>query len=163
MPDAANTPLAGLEDSLQAAQSLLQSRWRNLAVYAPIVQPRLFDAQAFIAALRTRLLQQPRARGRLLLPPASDWRRDCPRLAALLERLSALELRWPDPHQNAQRTEASHMFMVTDEMVLRHVDPQRGYGYFAQSDRRQAHELKGYFEDAWERAFRDAELRYVQL
>jgi len=71
-------PLAGLEESRRALLELLDGMRRTLHLYTPLVRPELYDDASVLAAIRNRVVGQPKIRFHLLLPPAREWRSDCP-------------------------------------------------------------------------------------
>ena len=80
--------LDGLDDSRRALLELLNGMRRTLHLYTPMVRPDLYDDPEVLDLIRARVVDQPKLRLHRVLPPAKEWRNDCPRLARLAERLT---------------------------------------------------------------------------
>jgi hypothetical protein len=95
--------LDGLDDSRCALLDLLGGLRRALVWYTPLIRPELYDDPDVLHAIRKRVVSQPKLRLHLVLPPAREWRGDCPRLARLSERLtSASAAAYPKPARNSR-------------------------------------------------------------
>lgn len=155
------TELSGGAASLDAALALIAAARRRLTVYTPALAVALYGAPALAVALRRAAVEQPRFQARLLLPPASQWRRDCAPLAALPARLGAFELRvWP-PHEPRDRPEYGLGFWIADDAgaLLCHDDPRRLYGRYRPRGGARARALLSFFDGVWAHAQPDRELR----
>lgn len=157
--------LDGLEDSLSALRAVLSDRaWNSLCWYTPYVRPSLYDAAELVSALRRRVVEQPRVQCRLLLPKALEWQRDCSRLVALIERLSALELRALPASEPRDRPEFSQAFLIVDDQALLHwTDPRRCIGYYAEQGGGRTRELAAFFAENWPKSQPEAEVRALRL
>ena len=94
------TTLDGVDDSRRAVLDLLDGMRRTLYLYTPLLRPELYNDTEVLSAIRTCVVNQPKVRLQLVLPPARDWRNGCPGLVRLGERLtSALVLRTPNRHE----------------------------------------------------------------
>ncbi len=164
-PATDSTPLDGLEDSRQAVIALINQSRHNLDSYIPYLDPRLFNDAEVIGALRTRIVTQPRISIRLLLPPAGNWRTQCPHLLQLLERLtSAITLRTLPKILPRDRPELAQSLMIADQGALMfHADPHRLIGRYTGQGSAQAKELRNFFMEFWEKGEPDLELRQLQL
>ncbi len=158
-------PLAGLEESRRALLELLDGMRRTLHLYTPLVRPELYDDASVLAAIRNRVVSQPKIRFHLLLPPAREWRSDCPGLVRLSERLTtALILRTPDREEIPDRPELGQAFAIADERaLLRFSDPRRLIGSYEPQPSERLKELRELFRMLWERAQPDPDLRRLGI
>lgn len=152
--------LNGLDDSRRALLDLLGGMRRTLLWYTPLVRPELYDDPDVLDAIRNRVVSQPKTRLHLVLPPAREWRSDCPRLVRLSERLtSALLLRTPNRPDVPDRPELSQAFAIADERaLLRFSDPRRLLGGYEPEPRERMRELLELFRLIWERSRPDPDL-----
>ena len=152
--------LNGLDDSRRALLDLLGGMRRALVWYTPLIRPELYDDPEVIDAIRNRVVSQPKSRLHLVLPPAREWRSDCPRLARLSERLtSALLLRTPNRPEVPDRPELSQAFVIADERaLLRFSDPRRLLGSYEPEPGERMKELLELFRLIWERSQPDPDL-----
>ncbi len=158
-------PLAGLEESRRALLELLDGMRRTLHLYTPLMRPELYDDASVLAAIRNRVVSQPKIRFHLLLPPAREWRSDCPGLVRLSERLTtALILRTPDRGETPDRPELGQAFAIADERaLLRFSDPRRLIGSYEPQPSERLKELRELFRMLWERAQPDPDLRRLGI
>jgi hypothetical protein len=162
--------LDGFEAAAEALAELLAGARRQIDWYSPVVAPNLYGDERVDAALRRAVLEQPRLRVRLLLPPVNGWRQHCPRLTELIERLSALELRVPGRRGDGDasgedRPEYGWGFVIADRRALLVlIDPQRGLGrYHPDGDGARGRSLQELFDTLWENARPDIELRKLGI
>lgn len=158
-------PLHGLDDSRQAALSLLDGMRRTLSVYVPVVRPELYNDAEVLAAIRNRVVSQPKIRLQLLLPPARDWRSACPGLARLSERLTTtLILRTPNRQEMPDQPELGQGFWIADDRALLHFsDPRRLLGRYQPEPNERTKELLDLFREVWNRAQVDPDLRHLGI
>lgn len=157
--------LNGPEDTQRALLDLVDGIQRSLHLYTPYVEPRLYNDNEVLDAIRAKIVERPRLRFQLLLPPAASWRRSCPRLLHLLERLSsAMELRTLGKNEPRERPEFAQEFMIADQTALLHLaDPRRCLGSHDQAAFGKARELLNFFTEIWEKSQPDPELRRLRL
>lgn len=157
--------LDGLDDSRRAWLDLLDGMRRVLYLYTPLVRPELYNDSDVLAAIRMRVVSQPRVRLHLLLPPARHWRNACPGLVRLSERLpSALILRTPNPEEMLDRPELGQAFAIADERVLlRFSDPRRLLGAYEPQPSERMKELLELFRRVWDRAQPDPDLQRLGI
>ena len=158
--------LDGLNDSRQALLDLLDGLRRTLYLYAPVVRAELYNDGEVLAAIRNRVVGQPKLRLHLLLPPARDWRNACPGLVRLGERLTtALILRTPNRHEQLpDRPELGQAFAIADERALLHFgDPLRLLGVYEPTPTPRMKELLGLFHELWNRSQADPDLRWLGI
>jgi hypothetical protein len=157
--------LTGLADTRQALLALLESMRRNLRLYTPYLDPRLFDDDQVLDTLRGRLITQPRLQGYLLLPPAGAWRSTCPRLRQLSERLSTrLQVRSLPADEIQDRPEFGQGFVLTNDSGLLHLaDPRSLSGSLTLQPSVRGRELLNFFIEFWEKSQPDPELRRLHL
>jgi hypothetical protein len=157
--------LDGLDDGRRALRELIDGMRRTLYLYTPLVRPELYNDPEVLAAIRNRVVSQPRVRLHLLLPPARDWRNACPGLVRLGERLTtALILRTPNQQETPDRPELGQAFAITDERaLLRFNDPRRLFGVYEPRPTEQMKELLELFVNVWSRAQADPDLRWLGI
>lgn len=158
-------PLEGLDDGRRALVEMLQNLRRTLYLYTPVVRPELYDDPKVLAAIRDRIVNQPRIRLHWLLPPAREWRSACPRLVQLSERLTtALVLRTPNREESPNRPELGQAFAIADEVsLLRFSDPRRLLGEYDAQPSERMKELLELFQTLWNRAQADPDLRRLGI
>jgi hypothetical protein len=158
-------PLNGLDDSRRALLDLLDGMRRTLCVYTPLLRPELYSDPDVLAAIRGRVVSQPKVRLQLLLPPARDWRNACPGLVRLGERLTtALILRTPNRHELPDRPELGQGFAIADDRTLLHFsDPRRLLGVYELQPTERVKELLELFREIWNRAQADPDLRWLGI
>ena len=157
--------LDGLDDSRRAWLDLLDGTRRVLYLYTPLVRPELYNDSSLLAAIRDRVVSQPKIRLYLLLPPARSWRNACPGLVRLSERLtSALILRTPNREETPDRPELGQAFAIADErMLLRFSDPRRLLGAYEPQPGERMKELLELFRMVWDRAQPDPDLQWLGI
>jgi predicted GNAT family N-acyltransferase len=157
-------PLDGIADSISAATTLIKSVRRQICIYTPYVQARFYNTSDVLTELRRCVVEQPRIRCRLLLPPASEWRRDNAHLAQLVEHLSALELRTLPSEEARERSELAHAFILGDHSnLLYHTDPRLCIGSCTYRGDGKTRHLLEFFNEFWERSLPDRELRSLGI
>jgi hypothetical protein len=157
--------LNGLEDTQCTIILLIKAIHRNLRFYSPNLDPRLFDDGEVLEAIRAKVIERPRTRFYLILPPAGDWRRACPHLLQLIERLSsALEARTLPPEEPRERPEFGQSFFIADDAKLVFLaDPRRFIGSYEPYSSAKSKELLNFFQEIWEKSQPDLELRRLRL
>ncbi|MCK7470324.1 MAG: hypothetical protein MZU95_05590 [Desulfomicrobium escambiense] len=157
--------LDGLDDSRRAFLGLLDGMRRMLYLYTPLVRPELYNDPEVLAAIRNRVVNQPKVRLHLLLPPARDWRNGCPGLVRLGERLTtALILRTPNRQESPDRPELGQAFAIADDRTLLHFrDPRRLLGIYEPQPTERMKELLELFREIWNRAQADPDLRWLGI
>ncbi len=157
--------LDGLDDSRRALLELLGGMRRVLYLYTPLMHPELYNDPDVLATIRNRVVNQPKVRFHLLLPPARQWRTDCPGLVRLSERLTtALILRTPNREEVPDRPELGQAFAIADErMLLRFSDPRRLLGTCELQPTERMKELLELFRILWDRAQPDPDLRRLGI
>lgn len=153
--------LNGLDDSRRALLDLIENMRRVLHLYTPLLRPELYNDPDILAAIRARIVNQPRIRFHLLLPSAREWRSDNPGLVRLSERLTtALILRTPNRSEIPDSPELGQAFAIADERaLLRFTDPRRLLGEYERQPSNQMKELLELFQMLWNRSQADPELR----
>ena len=138
---------------------------RTLYLYTPLVRPELYNDPEVLAAIRNRVVSQPKVRLHLVLPPARDWRNACPGLVRLSERLTtALVLRTPNREELPDRPELGQAFAIADERtLLRFSDPRRLLGLYEPQPSEHMKELLELFRTLWSRTQADPDLRWLGI
>lgn len=157
--------LDGLDDSRRALLELLEGTRRVFCLYTPLVRPELYNDPEVLAAIRNRVVSQPKVRFHLLLPPARGWRSDCPGLVRVSERLTtALLLRTPNREETPDRPELGQAFAIADERaLLRFSDPRRLLGTYQPQLSDRMKELLELFRMLWDRAQPDPNLQRLGI
>ena len=157
--------LNGLDDSRRALLELLEGTRRVFCLYTPLVRPELYNDPEVLAAIRNRVVSQPKVRFHLLLPPARGWRSDCPGLVRVSERLTtALLLRTPNREETPDRPELGQAFAIADERaLLRFSDPRRLLGTYQPQLSDRMKELLELFRMLWDRAQPDPNLQRLGI
>ncbi|MBK8753820.1 MAG: hypothetical protein IPL99_20195 [Candidatus Competibacteraceae bacterium] len=158
-------PLNGLEESRRALLELISGMRRTLYLYTPLVRPELYNDADVLAAIRDRVVTQPKVRFQLVLPSAREWRSACPGLARLAERLTtALLLRIPDRQELPDWPELGQAFAIADEQaLLRFSDPRRLIGEYVPQSSERMKELLELFRTIWDRSQPDPDLRVLNI
>ncbi len=161
----APTTLDGLDDSRHALLDLLGNLQRTVRLYTPLVRPDLYDDAEVLAAIRNRIVSQPKVRFQLLLPPAREWRSDCPGLVRLGERLtSALLLHTLDREDVPDQSELGQAFAIADDRaLLRFSDPRRLIGHYEPQPSERMKELLELFHRLWSRSQPDPYLQRLGI
>jgi hypothetical protein len=159
------TTLDGLDDSRRALLDLLGNLRRTLRLYTPLVRPDLYDDAEVLAVIRQRIVNQPKIRLQLLLPPARAWRSDCPGLARLAERLtSAMLLHTPNREEIPDQPELGQAFIIADDRaLLRFSDPRRLIGGYEPEPGERMKELLELFQGIWSRSQPDPHLQRLGI
>ncbi len=161
----ARVMLNGLDDSRRALLDVLGGMRRTLSLYTPILRPELYNDAEVLAAIRERVVTQPKVRFQLLLPPAREWRSTCSGLIRLSERLTtALLLRTPNRHELPDWPELAQAFLIADERaLLRFSDPRRLIGEYDPQPIERTKELLEMFRVVWDRAEPDPDLSRIGI
>ena len=159
------TALNGLDDSRRALLDMLAGMRRTLCLYTPLVRADLYDDAEILAAIRNRVVGQPRLRLHWVLPPAREWRNASPRLVRLGERLtSSLILHTPIPEERPDWPELSQAFAIADERSLLHFsDPRRLIGSYDPQPGERMKQLLELFRELWSRTQPDPDLQRLGL
>lgn len=159
------TTLDGLDDSRRALLDVLNNLRRTLRLYAPLVRSDLYDDAEVLAAIRNRIVNQPKMRLQLLLPPAREWRSDCPGLARLAERLtSAILIHTLNREEVPDQPELGQAFIIADDRaLLRFSDPRRLVGSYEPEPGERMKELLELFQNLWSRSQPDPWLQRLGI
>ena len=157
--------LDGLEGSRRALLALLGAVRHTFYLYTPLVRPELYNDAEILAAIRQRVVNQPRLRLQWVLPPAANWRGGCPGLIRLSERLTtAFTLRTPNRHELPDRPELGQAFAIVDDRMLAHFsDPRRLLGVHESQPSERMKELLELFREVWNRSQPDPDLRRLGI
>jgi hypothetical protein len=162
-----SSPIAlnGLDDSRRALLDMLEGMRRTLCLYTPLVRAELYNDAEILAAIRSRLVSQPRLRLHWVLPPAREWRNTSPHLVRLGERLiSSLILHTPIPEERPDWPELSQAFAIADERGLLHFsDPRRLIGSYDPHPGERMKQLQELFRELWSRTQPDPDLQRLGL
>lgn len=152
--------LVGADQILAELTDLVARAGRRFDMYLPYLHPQIFDKDQWVAALKTKIADQPRIQVRLLLPEVAHWRYRAKSLAAAVTRYSsAIELRhWPCT-QPRQRREFAEGIVISDHRYIWLPNPRRAEGEYGIEAGRVHRELSLFFTAAWNLAAADQELR----
>jgi hypothetical protein len=149
------------EDNHLAAVQLAQQCKRNLELISRKLDPSIYDTPDFIEALKRLALKSRHARIRILVFESDAIIHRGHRLIDLAQHLSSyIELRNPGFEYQAYNEE----LLIADETGYLHREYSERYeGKINFNDRRQSKLLLDRFEEMWESAMPDPNLRRVHV
>lgn len=149
------------EDVRAAVLMLAQQARRSVDIVSRHLDPVLYDTDDFGAAIRELVVNSRRAQVRILLLDTAPVVSRDNRLVELAQRLSSyISIRVPAP----EHKEFNEAWLVADStgfLYRRFSDRFEATANFA--DRRQASALTNRFEEIWQRAQPDGNLRRLHL
>ncbi|ROR32298.1 hypothetical protein [Inmirania thermothiophila] len=150
-----------LEAHRLAVLRLAAQARRELAIFSPALDPRVFDHEGLAEAVRALLLRSPRARVRVVVQDAAPVAARGHRLLRLAWRLpSRMEIRRAGPdHQGLDEA-----FVLADEtgvLETEHAERYEAVLDFCNPPRARALRLR--FEEIWAQAERDPNLLRLDL
>lgn len=156
----------GFDAVAEALLKVLDSRARLACVFAPRLEPRLWNHPAVVEALRAFAISNPssgRERElRILVGEPADLPRDCGALVALHQRLPSL-LQFRQPLEDHEWP-ALHPFLLVDHGSMLSLDGDgRLGGEFTPAGTGHGRVVQARFETAWERARPLSELRVLGI
>ena len=152
----------GFDAVAMAVLQLLENSSRLACLFAPRLEPRLWNQPAIVEALRAFAISGREREIRILVGEHADLARDCGALVALHQRLpSLLQFRQP---QDDHEWPALHPILAADGGSVLALDGDgRLGGDFMPSGSGQSHVFRSRFDMAWERARPMAELRVLGI
>ena len=145
----------------RGAVRVARAAHRSLALFTRDLEPLTYNTEPFLAEVRRVALAGRYARVRVLVQDSARAAREGHRMVELARRLSTyIELRKPhDDHRNLIET-----FLVADERaVLYRKESDRYEGYADLDNPLEARRLLRTFDEIWQRADTDAEMRRLGL
>lgn len=156
----------GFDGVADAVLKVLEAGARVACVFAPRLEPRLWNQPAIVEGLRAFAISSwnpGRERDiRILVGEPADLARDCGALVALHQRLPSLvQFRQPP---DDREWPALHPFLLADDGALLSLDGDgRLGGEFEPAGVGRGRVLRARFDDAWERARPLSELRALGI
>ncbi|NOX92318.1 MAG: GNAT family N-acetyltransferase [Gammaproteobacteria bacterium] len=153
--------LKGLEDNKQAAIHMVAQGQRSLNLFTPNLDPRIFDNEDFIDAVKELAIGNPRSRVNILILDPSEVVAHGHRIVELARRISS--------HifiHRADEEDQGHVdtFMIVDDVgIIRRAHNDRFEGLAEFNNPAEARLLLKTFNDAWERSQPEPELRRLHL
>ncbi|MFA7386474.1 MAG: hypothetical protein WCZ87_02300 [Thiohalobacteraceae bacterium] len=153
--------LASRDDNRRAAALLAAQARRQLELFTPDLEPALYDRTDFVEALARLVVDNPRARIRILAKDLERTVKEGHRLVELGRRLSSyVEIR--RVHEDYQDDNQS--FLLTDDYGLLHRHfAARFEGSFSCKAPLEVRRLRALFNEIWDRSEPDANLRRLHL
>jgi hypothetical protein len=149
------------EENRAAAVALVRQAKRSVDIFSRHLDPAIYDRMELIEAMKQLVLDHRRARIRIVLSDPQPIVRDGHRLAALALRLSSfMQIRVPGPPHKG----FNQALLIVDGTGYVHrelADRYEGTTCFA--DRGQAGELTRLFNQIWDLAVPDPNLRQMRL
>ena len=153
--------LKGLEDNKQAAIHMASQGQRSLNLFTPNLDPRVFDNEDFIDAVKKIALHNPRSKVQILILDPSEVVSRGHRIVELARKISSHIFihRADDEEQTCVDT-----FMIVDDVgLIRRAHNDRFEGLAEFNNPGEARLLLKRFNEAWERSQPEPELRRLHL
>lgn len=153
--------LKGLEDNKLAAIHMASQGQRSLNLFTPNLDPRVFDNEAFIDAVKKIALHNPRSKVQILILNPTEVVSRGHRIVELARKISSHVFihRADDEDQTHVDT-----FMVVDDVgLIRRAHNDRFEGLAEFNNPGEARLLVKRFNEAWERSQPEPELRRLHL
>ena len=153
--------LKGLEDNKQAAIHMVAQGQRSLNLFTPNLDPRVFDNEDFIDAVKKLAISSPRSRINILILDPSDVVSHGHRIVELARRVSSRIL-----IHRADEEDRNHVntFMIVDDVgIIRRAHNDRFEGLAEFNNPAEARILLKTFNEAWEHSQPEPELRRLHL
>jgi len=153
--------LKGLEDNKQAAIHMAKQGRRSLNLFTPNLDPRIFNNDEFIDAVKKVALDNPRSRVNILILDPSEVVSRGHRIVELARKISSHVFihRADDEDQHHVDT-----FMIVDDVgIIRRAHNDRFEGLAEFNNPAEARLLLKTFHEAWERSQPEPELRRLHL
>lgn len=163
MDDApASLRVDGFADVADAALKVLETRARIARLFAPRLDPRLWNQPAIVDALREFATSAREREIRVLVGAPADLARDCGALVALHQRLPSL-LQFRQPLED-EAWPALHPFLLADDGASLALDGDgRLGGEFEPEGVGRGRVIRARFDESWERARPMSELRALGI
>ncbi len=153
--------LKGLEDNKLAAIHMVSQGQRSLNLFTPNLDPRVFDNEEFIEAVKNIALHNPRSRVNILILDPSEIVSRGHRIVELARKISSHVFIHRADSEDHNRVDT---FMVVDKVgMIRRAHNDRFEGLAEFNNPAEARLLLKTFNDAWERSQPEPELRRLYL
>ncbi len=153
--------LKGLEDNKQAAIHMVTQGQRSLNLFTPNLDPRIFDNEGFIDAIKKLAIHSSRSKINILILDPSNVVSQGHRIVALARRISSHIFihRVDEADQNHVNT-----FMIVDNVgIIHRAHNDRFEGLAEFNNPAEARRLLKTFNEMWERSQPEPELRCLHL
>ncbi len=149
------------EQNLAATTVLVRQATRSVEIVSRQLESAVYDQAELLAAVRRLVLDHRRARVRILVSDPEPLIKDGHRLLALALRLSSfMEIRVLCPEDQ----DFNQAFLIADQTgYIRRELADRYEGVACFNDRAKAGEMARLFNQLWEPAIQDPNLRQVRL
>jgi len=153
--------LKGREDNQQAAIHMVAQGQRSLNLFTPNLDPRVFDNEDFIEAVKKLAISNSRSRVNILILDPSEVVSHGHRIVELARRISSRIF-----IHRADEEDQSHVdtFMIVDNVgIIRRAHNDRFAGLAEFNNPSEARLLLKAFNETWERSQPEPELRRLHL
>ena len=153
--------LKGLDDNKHTAVRMVEQAQRSMNLFTPNLDPRVFDNEDFIEAVKKLAISNPRAKVNILILDPSEVVSRGHRIVELARRVSSRIF-----IHRAAEDDRDHVdtFMVVDDVgIIRRAHNDRFEGIAEFNNPGEARLLLKKFNEAWERSHPEPELRRLHL
>jgi predicted GNAT family N-acyltransferase len=153
--------LKGLEDNKQVAIHMARQGQRSLNLFTPNLDPRIFNNDEFIDAIKKVALHNPRSRVNILIIDPSEVVSRGHRIVELARKISSrIFIHRADEEDRDQMD----TYMIVDDVgIIRRAHNDRFEGLAEFNNPGEARLLLKTFTDTWERSQPEPELRRLHL
>lgn len=153
--------LKGLEDNKQSAIHMAKQGKRSLNLFTPNLDPRVFDNDEFIEAVKQVALDNPRSKVNILIINPHEVVSHGHRIVELARRISSHVFIHRADDEDTDRVDT---FMVVDNVgIIRRAHNDRFEGLAEFNNPGEARLLAKEFAEMWERSQPEPELRRLHL
>ncbi|NOX75316.1 MAG: GNAT family N-acetyltransferase [Gammaproteobacteria bacterium] len=153
--------LTSRDDNRETAVRMVEQGDRTLRLFTPNLDPRLFDTEPFIEAVKKLALDNPRSKVYVLILDPSIAVSRGHRIVELARRMSSHVFIHRADEEDKDRIDS---FMVVDDMGLIHrAHNDRFEGVAEFNNPSEARRLVKEFTDVWERSRPEPELRRLHI
>jgi predicted GNAT family N-acyltransferase len=153
--------LKGCEDNKLAAQLMIKQARRSLNLFTPNLDPRVFNNDAFIEAVKKLAISHPHSKVNILILDPSDVVSRGHRIVELARRISSRIAIHRADKEDQNRVDT---FMIVDNVgIIRRAHNDRFEGLVEFNNPAEARLLTKTFNDAWERSRPEPELRCLHI
>ncbi len=153
--------LKGREDNKQAAIHMVTQGQRSLNLFTPNLDPRIFDNENFIEAVKKLAINNPRSKVNILILDPSEVVAHGHRIVELARRVSSHIFIHRADEEDQSRVDT---FMIVDDVgIIRRAHNDRCEGLAEFNNPAEARLLLKTFNEAWERSQPEPELRRLHL
>ena len=153
--------LKGRDDNQMTAIHMVSQATRSLNLFTPNLDPRIFNNEGFIDAVKQLAIGNPRAKVNILILDPSDVVSRGHRIVELARRISSRIFIHRADDEDQDRVDT---FMIVDNIgIIHRAHNDRFAGLAEFNNPPEARQLTKTFNDAWERSQPEPELRRLHL